>query len=342
MKNIFTVLIYFALVLKLEAQHIVDSNFADAIRWACPTCIDTAQNLTSSAHSLKGLTMTNHITDLTGLEGFSSLTLLNVSDNDLTTITYLPSNLITFHCANNRLTQLPNLPPSILYLKCSGNKLTSLPTLPPRLQLLECSRNALTVLPILPNTLLNFYCSYNNIANLPFLPYSIIDMGCADNKLTTIPNIPPNLILLSCFSNPLLKCLPTLPPKLLYLELSNTITCLPNAVTGLTVYRYEASVFNTVSLPICTSIIPNPCGSATGISDNLAEKIRIYPNFTEGVLHIESDNLVVENITIFNEMGQALMQTKDLNVDISKFSSGVYFVELLVTEGKIMKKVVKL
>ena len=338
MKNIIFTLICFVSSANLMSQRIIDPNLANGIRWQCPNCIDTANNLTESAHTLRGLTITNHISDLTGLEGFSNLTLLNISDNDISVISYLPPNLVTFHCANNRLTQLPTLPNTILYLKCSGNKLTSLPPLPQRLLLLECSHNQLSALPVLPNTLQNFYCSYNILNGLPILPNSITDMGCAVNNLTSLPVLPPNLILLSCFSNPLLKCLPKLPLTLQFLELSGTISCLPNIPTVMTILRYDGIVFNTIVMTVCT----NSCGQTSGIKDNLAEKIHVFPTITEGVLHIESDNVVIEKVWVFNEIGQELMRTKDLALDISKLPSGVYFVGLQVGGVRVMKKVVKL
>lgn len=342
MKNIFCSILCLALPFLATAQQIVDTNLIAAIRWQCPECIDTSNKLTAHAQSIKSITLSNNITDLTGISGFSNLASLNVSDNKLTFLPPLPSNLTSFRCTNNLLTTLPTLSNRLTLLFCNGNKLTSLPNLPPQLQIFNCSNNKLTSLPTLPNTLESFYCSYNQLSGLPRLPNTLTDFGCASNNLTSLPDLPPNIILLSCFSNPLLKCLPKLPTALKYLEISGNISCLPNAVTGLTIYRYDITVFNTILLPVCSTINPNPCSTTTALADDLSEKIRVFPSITEGVLRIESDNLKINNVIIFNQIGQELISTDARQLDISHLQSGIYFVGIQVGDNRILKKIQKL
>ncbi len=342
MKNI--QLLFFSLLLQssLDAQRIGDNNFADAIRWQCPTCIDTSNNLTASAQTLRNITLTNHITDLTGIQAFSNLTSLNVADNDLTFLPPLPPNLKTFRCSNNRLVQLPSLPSGLTVFHCYGNLLTSLPELPKNLEVFNCSQNRLSALPVLPNTLQSFYCSYNNLNGLPLLPNALTDLGCAANNLIKLPDLPPNLILLSCFTNPLLTCLPKLPLSLKYLELSGTIPCLPNTVIGLTIYRYDVNVFNNIVMPTCSTLNPNPCGQLTAVSSDLFEKIRIFPTITEGVLFVETNHILIENIAILNSLGHVLMQTNALQIDVSTFPAGLYFVQIKVGKESVIRKFTKL
>ena len=169
MKNIVAAIFCFTASSFLMAQaHIADANMADAIRWACPTCIDSDNKLTVNASAIKSITLSNNISDLTGISGFSNLTSLNVADNNLTFLPTLPSGLTTFRCSNNRLTQLPTLPSALTVFHCYGNKLTQLPSLPVNLKVFDCSRNQLSALPTLPATLESFYCSYNNLNGLPF------------------------------------------------------------------------------------------------------------------------------------------------------------------------------
>ena len=338
MKNRIIVFLFLSCTVSTEAQQIIDSKLAEAIRWTCPGCIDTANKLTTLASTLRNITLTNNISDLTGIQGFTNLVSLNVADNNLTSLPTLPPGLTLFRCSNNKLTQLPNLPTSLTSFHCYGNKLTSLPSLPNNLRVFDCSNNQITTLPALPNTLEDFYCSYNALSSLPNLPPLLTDMGCSNNNLTQLPNLPVNLILLSCFNNPALKCLPKLPDSLQYLEISPPINCLPNAVRGLKVYRYDATVFNSVILPVCTST----CGATNGVNELLASKIRIFPTYTEGVLNIETDQILIDNVLIFSEMGHQVMNTKVLTVDISKLPSGVYFVRLDVQGERVTKKIVKL
>lgn len=322
----------------LAQQSIGDSNMADAIRWACPTCIDSSNRLTANAATIRSITLSNNISDLTGITGFSNLISLNVADNNLTFLPTLPPGLTTFRCSNNRLTQLPTLPSGLTVFHCYGNKLTQLPTLPVNLKVFDCSRNQISALPTLPATLESFYCSYNNLNGLPFLPNTLTDFGCANNNLTSLPPLPPNLTLVSCFNNPSLKCLPKLPQFLKYLEISAPINCLPNSVVGLTILRYDATLFNTILLPVCT----NSCGATNGVNDVLSAKIRIFPTITEGGLRIESDGLTIDEVVIFDNTGREMMRTKALSLDISSFISGVYFVEIQIQEERVLKKVVKL
>ncbi len=342
MKNILLILSSFFLHSSLIAQRIVDTNLVAAIRWQCPTCIDTANNLTAIAQTQRSITLTNHITDLTGIHGFSNLTSLNVADNDLTFLPLLPNGLKTFRCSNNRLTQLPVLPSGLTVFHCYGNLLTSLPELPKNLEVFNCSQNRLSTLPVLPNTLQSFYCSYNNLSSLPVLPNSITDLGCAVNNLTKLPDLPPNIILLSCFTNPLLKCLPQLPKSLKYLEVSGTVSCLPNAVTELITYRYDGNVFNNIVMPLCSSINPNPCGQITAVSSDLSEKILVFPSITEGRLFIETGNISIENITVVNGVGQEVMRTQAKQFDISALPVGIYFVQIQVGKGRLTKKIIKI
>ena len=339
-KYILTILLGSAMC-SLSAQHIADSNFVQAIKWQCPTCIDTSNNLTTAAQGVRTITLSNNITDLTGISGFSALTALNCADNNLTSLPTLPANLRTLHCSNNKLTALPTLPSTLATLYCRSNQLLSLPTLPPNLLLLDCSNNKINKIPALPFTLKNFYCSYNEIFTLPYLPGSITDMGCSNNFISKLPDLPPFLIFLSCFNNTALTCLPTLPDSLLYIEVSPTITCLPNAIKKLNVFQYDGQSFKLTTLPICSAIKPNPCATTAIRSVDLDNRVRIFPSITEGVVMIESDGLIIEQALVFNRMGQIMAQSKLSQLDLSSFSSGLYFIQVIANGGRVVRKVVR-
>ena len=217
----------------------------------------------------------------------------------------------------------------------------SLPTLPPNLLLLECSNNKLSKIPALPFTLKNFYCSYNEIFTLPYLPGSITDMGCSNNFISKLPELPPFLIFLSCFNNTALTCLPTLPDSLLYIEVSPNITCLPNAIKKLSIFQYDGQSFKLATLPICSAIKPNPCGTTAINSIDLDNLIRIFPSITEGVVFIDSGGLIVEQTLVFNRMGQIIGQTRSSQLDLSAFPSGLYFIQVIVGGSRVVRKVVK-
>ena len=77
------------------------------------------------------------------------------------------------------------------------------------------------------------------------------------------------------------------------------------------------------------------------------ENILIYPNPVNDMLFIDNNNLI-RNITIVNQLGQTIKNIKVFNqsefvqVNFSNIKSGIYFVNILFQNGKIItKKVIK-
>jgi len=68
---------------------------------------------------------------------------------------------------------------------------------------------------------------------------------------------------------------------------------------------------------------------AVGIIQNESEKILIYPNPTTSYLRIESGELKIGNIDIFDVYGRKLLTSVPLNstTDISPLPLGVYIVK---------------
>ena len=71
--------------------------------------------------------------------------------------------------------------------------------------------------------------------------------------------------------------------------------------------------------------------------------IKAYPNPVSNTLNIDT-NLTINNIVIYNELGQFVFETKLKTIDTSGLSSGLYFVKVKTEEGtsyrtvKIIKK----
>ena len=62
------------------AQNIPDPYFADAIYYACPSCIDLNNNLTAAAQNLDSLDVSGAgISSLAGIAGFTGLQFLRWS-----------------------------------------------------------------------------------------------------------------------------------------------------------------------------------------------------------------------------------------------------------------------
>jgi Leucine-rich repeat (LRR) protein len=284
-----------ALALRMTSGvRIPDLYFYNAVLRDCPSCIDGCGNISSLARERKSLNLDNlasfqYITDLTGLEYFTNLQTLNISNNNIKRIPALPSTLKTLQCVNsgftvlptlpsalevlickgNKLTALPDLPSTLNYLDCYDNRLTSLPTLPNSLAILYCASNPLSNLPSLPASLTTLYCFKNNLTALPALPNSMVYLNCGNNNLSLLPNLPPYLVALVCSTNPNLTCLPRLPTTLRELYITEThIGCLPNTNAILRTFN---PANNAIPMPpMCTtpSITPPP---SVSVNANLGE-----------------------------------------------------------------------
>ena len=75
-------------------------------------------------------------------------------------------------------------------------------------------------------------------------------------------------------------------------------------------------------------------------------KLRIYPNPTTGQFTIQSEDLEIENVEIFDIVGR--MQTmenrienNEIVIDISHLSAGTYFIKIKTEQKVIIKKVIK-
>jgi Leucine-rich repeat (LRR) protein len=285
-----------------QGAHIADMYFRNAIRRDCPNCIDGCGNLTESAEQITRLNVDNAasfqpITDLTGIEGFLNLEVLNIGSNTIKIFPRLPNNLktlvITYNnlsylpelpntletliCKNNKLTALPTLPNSLMHLDCSSNKIAVLPAnLPEGLMVLDCSNNELIGLPpSLPLSIKTIYCHKNKIVTLPTLPTALNYFNCGNNLLSDLPPVlPSGLFALICSRNPTLFCLPTLPNTLRELYVSSeNITCLRNEVAGLRIY--DAMNEPLYNLRTCNATTCVPYRGADNSDNTIALKARI-------------------------------------------------------------------
>lgn len=156
---------------------IPDPNFATCLQTVVPAAM--SGNSLNTTHTLVTTTQTidvsfKNISNLTGIQYFSSLTYLNCLGNLLVSMPTLPNSIQTLNCMANDIASFPNLPTSLVNLYCGGNELTSLPSLPNSLQALTCSYNLIKCFPVFPQSITSI-----NISNNPFdcLPNHISAMS---------------------------------------------------------------------------------------------------------------------------------------------------------------------
>jgi len=93
-----------------------------------------------------------------------------------------------------------------------------------------------------------------------------------------------------------------------------------------------------------THLISKNNSAVLGIDDEiLASKVIIYPNPVTAELYIDKPNdIFIETITIFNTLGQIESKQHHLEkINVSKLTSGLYFVKVLTNQGSIHKSFLK-
>lgn len=155
-----------------QTTSIPDTNFEQAL---IDLSIDSnglnGNILNTDAESVTELIVAEkNISNLTGIEAFTNLTILRCNQNNLTSLN-LASNL------------------DLEYLFCWSNDLTALDlSTNSQLQILYCAENSLTTLDLTNNLLLqNLVCWGNDLASLIFANNTMLySISCDDNNLTSL------------------------------------------------------------------------------------------------------------------------------------------------------------
>jgi len=73
----------------------------------------------------------------------------------------------------------------------------------------------------------------------------------------------------------------------------------------------------------------------------LQDDFNLYPNPATDILNISlGDNLHLQKVIIYNNLGQVVKRTNDKVFNIDNLSPGVYFVEVTTNQGKAVKKLI--
>jgi len=82
------------------------------------------------------------------------------------------------------------------------------------------------------------------------------------------------------------------------------------------------------------------CSPLTGTTDNQSLNLQIFPNPTSDFVTISCENL--EKVEIYNFYGKKILVEKNNIVNLSEFSSGIYFLKITDKNGKIFNsKIIK-
>ena len=191
--------------------NIPDVNFEQAlINLGHDNILDGSVS-TSNIDTLTSLNVSwGNISDLTGIEDFTSLTYLVCGNNQLTSLNVSNNTKLThLGCGNNQLTSLDvtnNI--ELVHLAPAVNQLTSLNiTNNPSLTYLNCQVNQLTSLDVSSNkNLITLMCAWNNqITSLDVTKNTLLEtLDCDGIGITTLDvSSNPLLTWISCYDNQL-------------------------------------------------------------------------------------------------------------------------------------------
>lgn len=69
--------------------------------------------------------------------------------------------------------------------------------------------------------------------------------------------------------------------------------------------------------------------------------ISIYPNPATNQITVSAQDCRIESMTLFNQLGQQVKETKDLEINIGDLSAGLYILQVRTDKGSIARKIVK-
>jgi Leucine-rich repeat (LRR) protein len=340
-----------------QTTAIPDANFEQALidKWLDSGPID-GQVLTSNINTVTTLNIyAKNINDLTGIEDFTALEYLDVSNNNLTNLNLNQNAFLEIlNCSTNVvLTSLDvsqNL--ALVLLRCGINQLTTLDLSHNNaLNYLTCHDNQLTSLDVSQNTALaTLVCQENQLTTLDVSQNIALELlSCQENQLTTL-DVSQNtaLVHLRCDNNQLscfnVKNGNNVNYNFLFAINNPNLTCIEVDDSTWSANNWmdidPASSFSTNCNNACSSV-------ATSINVASLSKLSLYPNptnrnITLGFGEIQS-NL---NLSLTNALGQVVLtnnytSTNFINFDIVA-PKGVYFLQLETSNGKVMtRKIIK-
>ncbi|MDG1297548.1 MAG: cohesin domain-containing protein [Saprospiraceae bacterium] len=277
--------------------------------------------------------------------------------------------LTQLRCGNNLLSDLDfSSMTKLSILECPLNQFESLDLASnPLLSVLDCSTNALFDLDLSANIKVSFLnCADNFLNNIDVLMLDdLIEFDCSENTLASIDLVGLNeLSVLNCSSNLLTD-----------LDLStNTgltaLDCSVNEIKELNIkngQEHEVLDFsqNISMTAVCVDFAEQEQVLAlvdsygyldcqvfldcdmVATTEVLDASIRITPSIVQDALFIEY-NLLIDRFYILDSSGRIVMECKDIRddasmeLDMSTFSAGIYFVNVFSSNGLYSEKIIKL
>lgn len=204
--------------IELKKENVSKIEIEKNSLWVYKQGVDAPQTHNLQGKLILGLN-DNFLRKVPSLKECSQITFLDIGNNLIKRLSYLPPLLTQFCCAHNCLKELPPLPETLQGLHCGDNLFKELEVVAPNLLSFSCSNGRLRSLIVKAKTLKMIWCTSNKLTNLIVESEECLQLECADNKLTSF-SIPDRLETLICQANEL-KSIPRLPNGLVTLNLYN-------------------------------------------------------------------------------------------------------------------------
>jgi Leucine-rich repeat (LRR) protein len=266
-----------------------------------------------------------NISDLTGIEGFNTLTTLYCFGNQLTSLDVSNNTALTdLRCFGNQLTSLDVSGANALeILRCSSNQLTSLDVSNNNaLTILGCGNNQLTSLGVSNNTALtSLSCDDNQFTSLDLSGATALNiLFCENSQLTSLDVRNGNNEAFFKFfagENPNLTCI--------YVDDADYSNAnWPNIDPNSTFVNNEAEC------------------EALSIGENALElDVFVYPNPTDNYLFVEGNKNPI-SISIYNLLGaEVIAKSATDKINVSELSKGVYIIRISDGVNQANKRFIK-
>lgn len=185
MKMIFLFLSLSSYSFSQDLKFIPDSNLRLALTNYGYTTSDSLD--LSKIHGCLVLNLSkSNIENLEGLQYFEKVWHLEINDNNIKRLDYLPPNLTELYCNRNKIERIDNLPRKLINLFCTNNKIDTIVNLPSSLKKFVFGNNLLKTLPILPKNIQLLNYSSNPI-DLNSLPKNLQKINCEDALQNCLP-----------------------------------------------------------------------------------------------------------------------------------------------------------
>ena len=157
-------------------------------------CVKKICGLPSSLNFLS--LINNQLTKLPQLQ-HTSLVYLNFTNNNISTLPFLPDSIQTLCFNYNKIINIPNFPKSLKHLECSWNRIHFFTSpMSKDIKTIICDNNQIYQLPCLSelHNLKTLSCNSNVITELPPLPGLIEYINFSDNPIQIFVPFPFSLI----------------------------------------------------------------------------------------------------------------------------------------------------